>query len=116
MKIMLPKNSIYNNTILSDFKIKIAADKNRALHKKILEVILNEIWFQISGNYKINLKKICFFIVFHTNDYSTLYIIIVLVPILRVGMQFVALCADIPGRNLSVKSSSPNLWIRPKEN
>ncbi|MCP4109479.1 MAG: hypothetical protein GY749_28805 [Desulfobacteraceae bacterium] len=36
-----------------------------------------------------------------------------LVPMLRVGMQDVALRADIPRRNLPGKSPSPNLWIRP---
>ncbi|MCP4109981.1 MAG: hypothetical protein GY749_31410, partial [Desulfobacteraceae bacterium] len=37
----------------------------------------------------------------------------VLVPMLRVGMQGVALRSDIPRRSLPGKSPSPNLWIRP---
>ncbi|MCP4111051.1 MAG: hypothetical protein GY749_36920 [Desulfobacteraceae bacterium] len=37
----------------------------------------------------------------------------VLVPMLRVGMQGVALRADIRRAKLVGKSLSPNLWIRP---
>ncbi|MCP4105182.1 MAG: hypothetical protein GY749_06545, partial [Desulfobacteraceae bacterium] len=46
---------------------------------------------------------------------DSLKIPLVLVPMLRVGMQGAALRADIPRRNLSGKSQSPNSWIRPMD-
>ncbi len=45
--------------------------------------------------------------------FSTPFLKFVLVPILRVGMQVVALRADIPKAKLTWQISVPNLWIGP---